>query len=255
MCDKELLVSYLYDELQGPERKAFQHHLASCRECQDEVQGLRATRAHLVSWAPPEPAPGFRVPACEVGRAGPRFRISPAWGLAAAAALVLAVASAIANVEVRLVDGGVTIRTGWTGDAISSGAVASVDAAGREALVAVQQRVRELEVALAAQQAAVPLATTPATFTSGSSAPANSLSDAELLRRVRLWITESEQRQDRQFAARFVQGLREMQAAHSMDLVRLEQAINQHQGAWSDEVFRQREELKQVFRLVNAQQR
>lgn len=251
MCDKESLVAYLYDELQGPERKAFQHHLASCRECQGEVQGLRATRAHLESWAPPEPALGFQVPAGGGGRAAPRLRISPAWGLAAAAALVLAVASAIANVEVRVVDGAVTIRTGWTREPSPSAGVA----ASREDLAAIQQRVRELEAALAVQQAAVPLTTTPASLTNESSTGANNLSDAELLRRVRQWIKESEQRQDQQFATRFVRGMREMQAAHSMDLVRLEQAINQHEGAWSDEVFRQREELKQVFRLVNAQQR
>ena len=250
MCDKELLVSYLYDELQGSERKVFQHHLASCRECQDEVQGLRATRAHLMSWAPPEPVLGLQVSDRDAGR---RFRIPAAWGLAAAAALVLAAASAIANVEVRYADGGVTIRTGWAPEASPPGATVSA-AASREDLAAVQQRIRELEAELAARGAA-PLTTTPATFTDEASRSANSLTDAELLRRVRQWISESEKRQEQLFATRFVQGMRELQAAHSMDHVRLEQAINQHQGAWSDEVYRQREELKQVFRLVNAQQR
>jgi len=91
MCDKELLVSYLYDELQGPERKALQHHLVSCRDCQQEVQGLRATRSHLESWSVPEPALGLRL---SDAAAAPRsrFRLVPAWGLAAAAVLVLAVA-------------------------------------------------------------------------------------------------------------------------------------------------------------------
>ena len=256
MCDKELIVSYLYDELQGSERKAFQHHLASCRDCQQEVQGLRATREHLVSWNPPEAALGFQIPAAGGSRPARRFWVSPVWGLAAAAALVLAVASAIANVEVKFADGGVTVRTGWAADPAASGP-ATVDAAARSDLAAIQQRVRELEAALQAQQT-VSMQTAAASVTSGSSTSPqglspNRLSDDEVLRRVRQWIGESEQRQDRQFAARFVQGLREIQASHNMDLVRLEQAINQHQGVWSDEMVRQREEMKQVFRLVNAQ--
>jgi len=150
MCDKELLVSYLYDELQGPERKAFQHHLVSCRDCQQEVQGLRATRSHLESWPVPEPALGLQLPAAEaVARS--RFRMSPAWGLAAAAVLVLAVASAVANLEITAGAEGLTIRTGWSRAGSVPPAGAAADAASRQDVVAIQQRVRELEAALDAE--------------------------------------------------------------------------------------------------------
>jgi putative zinc finger protein len=252
MCDKELLVSYLYDELQGPERKAFQHHLVSCRDCQQEVQGLRATRSHLESWPVPEPALGLQLPAAEaVARS--RFRMSPAWGLAAAAVLVLAIASAVANLEITAGAEGLTIRTGWSRAGSVPPAAAAVDAASRQDVVAIQQRVRELEAALAAQ-AQTPAAT-PVSLASGSGAPAaDLLRNPELVRRVRQWISESEQRQQQMLAARLVQAMREVQAEHSTDLVRLEQAINRSQGLWNDEVFRQREEMKQFYRIVNSQQ-
>ena len=59
MCDKELLLGYLYDELPTSDRQAFDRHLATCADCRAEVDGLRGTRAHLTSWAPPEPDLGL----------------------------------------------------------------------------------------------------------------------------------------------------------------------------------------------------
>ena len=47
MCNNELLLGYLYDELSPSERETFNEHLASCLECRDEVAGLRGTRTHL----------------------------------------------------------------------------------------------------------------------------------------------------------------------------------------------------------------
>jgi anti-sigma factor RsiW len=59
MCDTELLLAYLYDELPASDRQAFDRHLATCANCREEVTGLRGTRTHLTSWAPPEPDLGF----------------------------------------------------------------------------------------------------------------------------------------------------------------------------------------------------
>ncbi len=252
MCDKELLVSYLYDELQGPERKAIQHHLVSCRECQEEVQGLRAARSHLDSWSVPDAALGLQV--AGAASAPSRFRVSPSWGLAAAAVLLLAVASAVANVEIKAGADGVTIRTGWGREASAANTPAVVDAAPREDVAAIQHRLRELEASLAAVQSNAIGATPVSLPSDGGTASAERLSDAEIVRRVRQWITESEQRQQQMLAARLVQVMREMQAEHSTDLVRLEQAIDRSQGIWNDEIFRQREEMKQFYRLVSSQQ-
>src|SRR4051812_31241663 len=98
MCDsKELLVSYLYGELDDVEKNAFRTHLASCAECRDELAGLRSTQEQLTSWAPPEPDLGFRIirSAAAPPAAPRRFAFRPLAGLAAAAVLVLAAGAAI----------------------------------------------------------------------------------------------------------------------------------------------------------------
>ena len=81
------------------------------------MAGLRGTRTHLLSWAPPEPDLGFemvrgpRTAAAPVAVVG---RSRPAWGMAAAAMLTVAASAAIANVEVRFGGAeGVVVRTGW----------------------------------------------------------------------------------------------------------------------------------------------
>jgi len=51
-----------------------------------------------------------------------------------------------------------------------------------------------------------------------------------------------------------MQGMREMQAAHTSDLMRVERTTNQLQGAFNDEVLRAREMEKQFYRLVSSTQ-
>ena len=67
-------------------------------------------------------------------------------------------------------------------------------------------------------------------------------------------IADSETRQQQALAARLMQGMREMQAAHTSDLMRVERATNQLQGAFNDEVLRSREMEKQFYRLVSSTQ-
>jgi len=112
MCDKELLVAYLYDEVEPVERRTMETHLLACAECRGEVKGLRNTRTDLEAWAPPVPGFEFEMVGRPAGAPQRRYwSIAPAWGLAAAAVLVLSVASAIANVEVTIGSGGLTVRT------------------------------------------------------------------------------------------------------------------------------------------------
>lgn len=239
MCDKELLVTYVYDELQGRERLAFEEHLTSCQACRSELEALRGARVHLASWTPAEPDLRFQIVRGSTVKPS-SARWSPAWGLAAAAVLVLAVASAIANVEISTSAEGVTVRTGWRGDNAPS-----VAPAQSQEIAALQQRLRELETALAAMPA-----TQPVVPVSASAAPATSRdNDADIWRRVRQMIADSELRQQREFATRLIDGMREVQAAHANDVVRLQQTFNQNQ----DEVLRQREEMKNFYRLVGSQ--
>src|SRR4051794_7164232 len=106
MCNKDDLVSYLYDDLGAPARQAFQRHLESCSECREELSGMRAVRADLLTWSPPEPEFAFRLvaeprdAAAKVLRpAVPAWRawFTPAAGFAAAAILVLAAAAGLAR--------------------------------------------------------------------------------------------------------------------------------------------------------------
>jgi hypothetical protein len=248
MCDKELLVGYLYDELQGPARQTFQDHLESCAECREEVHALKGTRVQLASWAAAEPDLGLQIVRGTSRSASTRFRLMPAWGLAAAAVLVLAVASAIANVEVRFVNDGVTLRTGWSRNAAESSVPATQSLVSSDLDVAAfQQRLQRLETTLAAERGVQPLPAPAAASGRGG------MSDAELFRRVNQLIADSELRQRQELAVRLVAGMREMQASHQDDMVRLQQTINQNQGMMNDEVFRQREEMKQFYRLVGTQ--
>jgi anti-sigma factor RsiW len=89
---KESLVALLYDELDAGERAEIEAHLASCAACRQEAGALRALRLELPAWMPPERELGFAI----VDRTARTERVTrsawalPAWGLAAAAALVLA---------------------------------------------------------------------------------------------------------------------------------------------------------------------
>ena len=222
MCDKELLLAYLYDELAPADRQGFDRHLASCAECREEVGGLRGTRTHLMSWAPPEPDLGFQIvrSAKPAERPARWWRASPAWGLAAAAVLTLAVAAAIANVEIRNGSDGLVVRTGWNRGAAPRATEPVVLSAGPGAveLQRVEARVKELEGQLAARQAATLV-------------PISRMSDAEIVRVVRQAVTDSEQRQQGELARRILQVNRDTETAHRADMDRLLVAYRELQGA------------------------
>jgi hypothetical protein len=242
MCDKELLVSYLYDELQGQERQAFEAHLGTCSACSDEVEGLRDTRTHLSSWAPVEPDLSFQIVRRSEARPSRLHWTSSrgALGLAAAAVLVLGAAAGMANVEVRSGSDGFVVRTGWSRgavDADASGVRAANAAASRDEMAAMERRLAGLETALAARP----------------TGDATRALEAELFQRMRQMLAESETRTQREFAQRLIAGMREVQASHTNDLITLQQTLNQNQGAINDEVFRQREEMKNLYRVVGTQ--
>ena len=222
MCDQELLLSYLYDELPAADRQSFDRHLASCADCRSEVDGLRGTRAHLTSWTPPEPDLGFHVVRSATPAVSPRrwWHASPAWGLAAAAVLVAAVSAAIANVEVRVGGDGVIVRTGWNRDATGAGQAPADLARSSSDVQRVETRLKELESQLAARPAA---AIVPAGI-------AGRMSDAEIVRFIRQQVSESEQRQNGELARRIIQVNRDTEVARRADIDRLLVAYRELQG-------------------------
>lgn len=246
MCDsKELLVGFLYDELEPVERRTFQDHLATCAECRDEVAGLRSTRAHIASWTPPEPDFGFRIVR---GASAPppaaRFRFRPAVGLAAAAVLVLAAAAAIAHVEVRYGADGVVVRTGWSRGADAPAAVAQptqgatlVDWKAQADVL--DRRLRELERAAARAES-------PAVRT----AAGGDIPDSEVLRRVREMLGQSETRQQRAFALRLAELTRDIDAQRKLDLAAIDQGMTRLQSTSGAEVKQYRDAIQRLYRAA-----
>jgi hypothetical protein len=233
MCNQEDLISYLYDDMAPADRRAFEAHLAQCAECRAEVAGLRRTRQHLSSWAPPEPEFDFQVvqsaPAARVPRR--RFAFVPQWGLAAAAALlVMAGAAAIANLEMRYGPEGFVVRTGWadapaerlTAPATGTAPVPVVGATPTpasdgdrsseqlmEAVRVLARRVEELE-----QSQPAPGVRAAGVTRSGVSVPE--------LRKI---LAESEARQRVEMALRIEQVWKDFNAARANDFMRVQQAV------------------------------
>ena len=248
MCDRELLVDYLYGELAASEREAFDRHLASCAECRDEIAGLNGTRAHLTSWVPPEPELGVQIVrglSRPVSVSRRWWGLSPAWGLAAAAMFVGAVSAAIAHVEITAGTGGITVRTGWnrTVETTAAPAGAIVSAADMQRIEA---RMRDLEAKVVAQPAPVAASLTPTVAVNSR------MSDAELLRVVRRLIDDSEARQEGELARRILQVNRVFEVARRTDLDRVGRGMEQIQRTSSD-AYQATRRLEDLYVRVGVQ--
>jgi anti-sigma factor RsiW len=249
MCDKKLLVGYLYSELAVDERQAVDLHLKSCLECRREVDGMRETRTTLQAWAPAEPDLSFQVVRASQRRESTRWwGLSPTWALAAAAMLVGAVAVAIANVEVRVGGGSVTVRTGWNrADPVQAqGSAAPADAAAlRRELEAVAARLERAESLLAAQGK---------TNVSTGSAPATPgrMTDAEIARFVRHMIDRSEERQQSVLAHQILQMNRDVEVARRTDFDRLGRGMVEVQRT-AAETFQRQKALEDHLLRVGLQ--
>src|SRR5258708_8102906 len=124
MCEKELLVAYLYDDLADGARATFEAHLRGCVVCRSELKALRAVRADLAVWAPYQPDFGFRV--VRGGRDAAEQDVTrtpvqswrawwtPAAGPPAAPPLLLAAAASLAPFQVSPGPAGVTVPTART---------------------------------------------------------------------------------------------------------------------------------------------
>lgn len=233
MCNNaELILGYVYAELADADRLEFEAHIARCADCRNEVAELRATRGHLASWTPPEPEFGFRIVKGSNVALPParRFSFAPAWGLAAAAVLVLAAAAAIANVELRYDSNGLVVRTGWVRDTAAPQNAGTTDAGvatvsdtpgqWQARIATLETRLRELERAAAAREA-----------TGGTQLAAGPrMTESEIIRRTREMVTQSETRQQREFALELARVVGEIDRARRMDLLQINQGIGRLRG-------------------------
>jgi anti-sigma factor RsiW len=261
LCDdKEQLVAYLYDEIDGISRRRIDDHLRVCPACAAEVQGLSGLRRELAQWTPPDAELGFTIvqsgappvqsgtppPAVAPPPGGRRWTSArvPAWAQAAAAVLVLAAGLSIANLQIRYGDDGLVITTGWM--APSPGAPAPAAAAASPSGAEWQPAMAALESTLRAE--------IRATRSSGA-APASaapSRSNDLSVQRVTNLIEQSERRQKQELALRLAQFGRDLEVQRRSDLVRINQGFGQFEGRAGAEIARQRQMLDYIMR-VSAQ--
>jgi hypothetical protein len=269
----ETLIAYLYDDIDPQARAAFDGHLATCALCRDELTSLQGVRQQLARWAPPSPSvvvnsqqstadrrrattdtPG-ESHLSTVDRERPTsnrwWREIPAWAQVAAALLFLGVSARIANLDVRYDQNGLTVRTGWSTPVPASAAGAATRAgatgvtshlASREDLAALERQLRaELRGAQTAARIAV-AADAPARSASGGS-------DADVLRRVRALLDETEKRQQRELALRIGEVLRDVNAQRQADLVRIDRTLGVVENNLGVEVLKQRQSLNYLMRV------
>lgn len=247
MCDRqEQLIGFLYGELDPSESHAFEQHLFTCAECRVELDGLRATRGQIAAWTPPEPDLDFQIVRGPVPArsAQPRFRISPAWGLAAAAILVMAIGAAIANLEIHVGSDGLVVRTGWNRTpaaetAANGGGARLVD--WKQQSQQLDQRLRAIEQTAAGNRAG-----------SVQNASASDMTDQQVLQRVREMLAQSETRQQRLLAARLTDVSRDFDLKRRTDLMAVDQALVRLQNTSGAEVRQWRDIAQRSVRAAGV---
>jgi hypothetical protein len=180
----------------------------------------------------------------------PRFRITPAWGLAAAALLVVAAGAAIANLDVRYGRDGLVVRTGWQHGADTPISAQRDDAAGltpvdwKAQAEALDRRLRDLEQAISTRSQTSPV----------QNASASGMSDAEVLQRVREMLGQSETRQQRLLATRLAEITRDFDAQRRVDLAAVDQGMARLQNTSGAEVKQYRDLIQRMYRATTYQQ-
>ena len=256
----EAIVAYLYDEAEeSPARRAlFETHLQTCPRCRAEVASLRGVRAQLARWAPPEPGFYLANPQSNPQSAilNPQWwRAVPAWAQVAAAMLFLGLSAGIANLDVRYDQSGLTVRTGWSGRSGGAGKSRGSDVAqGVSATAPWKADLTALESQLKTEIHAVQTSTTSTTAATirTVSTPA---SDAEVTRRVRALVEDSEKRQQRELALRIAELLRDVNVQRQADLVKIDRTLGVVQNNVGIEVMKTRQQMNQMDLIYRASQR
>jgi hypothetical protein len=244
----EMVVAYLYGEMDSDERVVFDRHLVACAPCRAELVDLRDVRSELARWASPELSGhvpfNVEIPRQPIAVARPRS--IPVWAQAIAASLLLGVAAGVANLDVSYSQAaGLSVRTGWRHpvEATSSPAP-TVPASVQESASAAPWKAdlasleRDLRRALDQR----PVATTIAASNSG---------DEVLLRRVRQLVQDSERRQESEVALRVAEAVREFQMQRQADLVKIDRTLGLMQNRTGLEVMRTQRQMNSLAQQVS----
>jgi hypothetical protein len=256
-----LLIAYLYDDIEPADRVTFNAHLAACGRCSRELAGLRGVRTTLSVWTPPEPAFSHepratsrepQAPSPEPRATGRSWHDVPAWAQVAAAILVLGVSAGVANIEVRRDSAGWTVHTGWwnTPAPVSAGPAASGAPAAAQASAAGGSAAPwRADLAALERQLRTEFHASPARAVQASAAT----SDAELQRRVRSIIDESERRQERELALRVGEVMKDVNAQRQADLVKIDRSLGFIQSSTYGEQMKQREVVNYLLKVSQKQ--
>jgi hypothetical protein len=255
---EDALIASLYDEGgDAGERAVFAAHLATCEQCRNELAALRGVRAQLARWAPPEPA--FAVmhgtgqsainPQSAIRHSQSAMRW-PAWAQAAAAILLIGVSGAIANLDVRYDTNGLRVRTGW----MQTQAPPPTGAAAEPApATAVTTNTAPWQADLAALERQLKTELRAVQTTAAASPRAASTPDADLVRRVRALVEDSEKRQQRELALRVAEVMRDVAAQRQADLVKIDRTLGVVQNNLGVEVMKDRQRLNLLYRASQRQ--
>jgi hypothetical protein len=247
--DNELLVAYLYDEVDAPARTQIERHLRACATCVGELGALEGVRTTLKTWTPPAIDLGFTVVSRSAGpapatvlRPAQWWNTVPVWAQAVAAILVLAVAAGAANIQVRSGPDGFSVTTGWMQDPALS-APSEREAIGREvegwkpALTALEAQLRNEIRSTRAGVSAAPVAV-------------RSTSDEAILRRVQDLLADSEKRQQRELALRLTQFNQDTNIQRQADLVKIQKLFGEN----NERISQQGEVLNYMIRASGRPQ-
>jgi len=230
--DTAALVTFQYGESDAVEREAVARHLEVCPACTAEVDALRATRAQLQAWTPPEVEPGFRVPsgpgagAVVLRPARWWHRPLPAWAQAAAAAVLFVGGLALGGAA-SLWIGPEAAPAGPVSEASIEPVVSPAD------LAALEDRLRE---EIAQVRGALPAG-----------------DDTPVIDQVQDLIAQSEARQRRELALRTAEVLRDFDAQRRVDLAQVQQTVGDFQGMTGADLAEQRRLIDYLIRVSQQQ--
>jgi hypothetical protein len=258
----DALIDYLYGERGSPPGRAFADHLAACAVCRTEVGELGGVRRALDAWSPPEPYRALtsepvgprrlaafprRTPShSEIGPVAnqsvalPSRWALPVWARAAAVIACVGVGLGAANLRVSYGPDGVSVQTGWFGSTQNAAPTArtveqSTPNARTESDAPWRAELATLEEQLRSEMHQVPGVT-----------PAAATDTEAILQKVKMLVSQSEQRQQRELALRLGDLRNDVHAQRLADLSRIERSIGVVQSNTGMEVLRQREILNSL---------
>jgi hypothetical protein len=229
--DKNALVAYLYEECEPELRDEISGHLTRCDSCSSEIEGLGWTRRRLAVWTPPMPELGFQMKVPAQDARLPWWRAPlPAWAQAAAAVVIF----------------GVGLSVGLARAPVTAPPVAPTQPSPAvlvtPANTVSQTDLSQLEERLKSEMAQMRTASPVRQVTSSS--------DDEIMKKVEALLTQSEERQRREFTLRQVEMARDFEAQRRVDMASVRETVGQFQGVTGTEIRQQREAIDRINNYI-----